>query len=150
MPISSYPRVTVQGTGTAQNTQNGSALMVVNPSTGKYEAATAATFGGGGGGGDATAANQTTQISEVIISNAFLQTIQTNTQATADNLVNSGSSAAFLLQDILNACNAINNELISLNTAIIDGSQRVVIQSAAGNTVDVDGSTKRLFVDTGA
>jgi len=66
MPVSSYPRVTVQGTGTPQNPQTGSALMVVNPSTGKYEAATAATFGGGGG--DATAANQ-------VITNDLLQLI---------------------------------------------------------------------------
>ena len=83
MPISSYPRVTVQGTGTAQNTQNGSALMVVNPSTGKYEAATAATFGGGGGGGDATAANQSTQITEAQSANTYLSEIQLNTTGVA-------------------------------------------------------------------
>jgi hypothetical protein len=46
MAISSYPRVTVQGTGNANNTQNGIALMVFNPTTNKYEAATAVTFGG--------------------------------------------------------------------------------------------------------
>lgn len=62
MSINSYPRVTVQGTGPVNNPQNGQSLMVLNPSTGKYEAATTATFSGGGGGGDATANNQNTQI----------------------------------------------------------------------------------------
>jgi hypothetical protein len=88
MPISSYPRVTVQGTGTAQNTQNGSALMVVNPSTGRYEAATAATFsGGGGGGGDATAANQTTQIEEAIAQTSFLNDVK-NTNSNIETYTN--------------------------------------------------------------
>jgi hypothetical protein len=91
MPVSSYPRVTVQGTGTAQNTQNGSALMVVNPSTGKYEAATAATFGGGGGGGDATAANQTSQINLATTLNGSVATAANQTsQTTALNAQSNG------------------------------------------------------------
>jgi len=90
MPVSSYPRVTVQGTGTAQNTQNGSALMVVNPSTGKYEAATAATFGGGGGG-DATAANQTSQINLATTLNGSVATAANQTsQTTALNAQTNG------------------------------------------------------------
>jgi hypothetical protein len=51
--------------------------MLLNPSTNKYEPATASTFSGGGGGGDATAANQTTQIAEA--------------QTTNQNLIDSGS-----------------------------------------------------------
>jgi hypothetical protein len=148
MAIGSYPRVTVQGTGATNNIQNGLGLMVLNPSTGKYEAATAATFAGGGGGGDATAANQTTQINEVIISNAFLTTIQTNTLNTANNLVVSGNSAAQLLSDILDACTDIKNELISLNNNITDGSQRVVIQDTSGNLANVDSTDKALNVKT--
>jgi len=99
MPVSSYPRVTVQGTGTAQNTQNGSALMVVNPSTGKYEAATAATFGGGGGGGDATAANQTTQISEAQQSNLSLSNIDNSTNSL--NTTTQFGTNTGILSDIL-------------------------------------------------
>jgi hypothetical protein len=83
MPVSSYPRVTVQGTGTPQNPQNGSALMVVNPSTGKYEAATAATFGGGGG--DATAANQ-------VITNDLLQLIIDIFKGKEPSLLSAGNS----------------------------------------------------------
>jgi hypothetical protein len=95
MPVSSYPRVTVQGTGTAQNTQNGSALMVVNPSTGKYEAATAATFGGGGGGGDATAANQTSQINLATTLNGSVATAANQTsQTTALNAQTNGGVLA--------------------------------------------------------
>lgn len=94
MPVSSYPRVTVQGTGTAQNTQNGSALMVVNPSTGKYEAATAATFSGGGGG-DATAANQTSQINLATTLNGSVATAANQTsQTTALNAQTNGGVLA--------------------------------------------------------
>ena len=44
-----------------------------------------------------------------------------------------GQTAASLLNDINTTLGLINNELISLNTAIIDGSQRVVIQDTAGD-----------------
>jgi hypothetical protein len=71
MAIGAYPRTTVQGTGNEQNTQSGYGLMIFNPATLKYEAATASTFAGGGGG-DATAANQTTQINEAQITNQQL------------------------------------------------------------------------------
>lgn len=140
MSIGSYPRVTVQGTSNAQNPQNGYGLMIFNSITGQYEAATAATFaGGGGGGGDATAANQTTQIG---IENTIAARLFEST---------SGFTAAELLGFIANLLTTTNtklqnieNELISLNTSIVDGSQRVVIQDTAGNTVDVNGATKSL------
>jgi len=73
MAISAYPRVAVQGTTAANNPPNGQSLMLFNNSTQQYEPATAATFsGGGGGGGDATAANQTQQIAEAIVTNQYL------------------------------------------------------------------------------
>lgn len=166
MSIGSYPRVTVQGTGAANNIQNGLGLMVLNPSTGKYEAATAATFAGGGGG-DATAANQTAQIDEAQTANGFLDDILnlglyydgnyagylldeiknntyngTSGQSIASLLFwdDSGQSTASLLNDIKTSLSLINAELTSLNTAIIDGSQRVVIQDTAGDTVNVNTS----------
>ena len=102
MPVSSYPRVTVQGTGASQNPQNGQALMILNPSTGKYEAATSSTFAGGGGG--ATAANQTTQITEAQSTNTKLDTSNSNTAIIAARLYENvaGFSAAQLLEIIKN------------------------------------------------
>ena len=137
MAISSYPRVAVQGSAANSNPQNGLSLMLLNSTTGQYEAATSSTFAGGGG--DATAANQTTQIGlETSINDRLFEPT-------------SGYSAAQLLGFIANLLTSTNNdlgqirnELISLNTAITDGSQRVVIQSVNGNTVDVDGATKSL------
>lgn len=145
MAISAYPRTAVQGTGAGTNKQNGLSLMLLNSTTGEYEAATSSTFAGGGGGGDATAANQTTQIGlETSINDRLFEPT-------------SGFSAAQLLGFIANLLTSTNNELgqirnelISLNTAIVDGSQRVVIQSANGNTVDVDGATKSLNTNVAA
>ena len=152
MAIGSYPRVTVQGTSNAQNPQNGYGLMIFNSTTGKYEAATAATFGGGGGGGDATAANQTTQIG---LENTIAVRLLDGT---------SGFTAAELLSSIANLLNATNtlitgsntdlgkilNELVALNSSIVNGSQRVVIQDTAGTTVKVDSDTEALLVKTTA
>lgn len=145
MAITSYPRVTLQGSGPSQNPQNGTGLMVLNPSTNKYEAVTASTFSGGGGG-DATAANQTTQIDQGTETNGFLQAIQ-------DYLIYDGNPIAQLLYsntasksnaDLLNDINTtlglINAELISLNSALTDGSARVVIQDTSGDTVLVNSS----------
>jgi hypothetical protein len=71
MAITSYPRVTINGTSPSQNPPNGQGLMLLNPSTGLYEPATASTFSGGGGS-DATASNQTIQIAEAQTTNQFL------------------------------------------------------------------------------
>lgn len=71
MAITSYPRVTIDGTSPSQNPPNGQGLMLLNPSTGLYEPATASTFSGGGGG-DATSANQSTQIAEAQTTNQYL------------------------------------------------------------------------------
>lgn len=46
MAIGSYPRFAVQGTGNGQNIQNGTALMIFNTVTNRYEAVTEATFSG--------------------------------------------------------------------------------------------------------
>lgn len=135
MPISSYPRVTVQGTSNAQNAQNGSSLMIFNPSTNKYEAVTAATLGGG----DATAANQTLQIGEAQGANTYLSNIEINTLDAANSLKDEGSSAAQLLKYIL-------SELIALNSIMTSGDVRVVIQSSTGTLVDVDSSKKALKI----
>jgi len=136
MALGSYPRVTVQGTGNTNNPQNGYGLMVFNSTTGKYEAATTSTFGGGGGGGDATAANQATQITEAQTTNNYL--FETT----------SGFSAAELLGFIANLIvtsnsklQNIENELISLNTATIDGSQLTQI-TGDGNIAFVDSSNQ--------
>ena len=117
--------------------------MLLNPSTGKYESATASTFNAGGGGGDATAANQATQISEAQTTNSYLF------EST------SGYSAAELLGFIANLITTTNtklqnieNELISLNTATIDGSQLTQI-IGDGNIAYVDSSNK-LQVKTGS
>ena len=106
MAITSYPRVTIQGSGAAQNPQNGLGLMILNPSTGLYEAATAATFGGGGGAGGATEANQTTQIQLAQDTNGLL-TEPILGQSIAGLLFNGDNekSAAQILTDIVLALN---------------------------------------------
>lgn len=109
MPVSSYPRVTVQGTGAAQNPQNGQALMILNPSTGKYEAATSSTFaGGGGGGGDATAANQTTQINEAQNTNTKLDTAN-NTLGNISALQATAVNQALQITEAINTNTALNS-----------------------------------------
>lgn len=96
MAISAYPRTAVQGSTANGNPQNGLSLMLLNSTTGQYEAATSDTFAGGGGGGDATAANQVTQINEAQTTNSLLL------EAT------SGFSAAQLLGFISNLLNTLN------------------------------------------
>ena len=131
MAIGSYPRVTVQGTGATNNIQNGLGLMVLNPSTSKYEAATAATFSGGGGG-DATAANQASQISLATSLNAYNFIFG---KGTAEYLNDQG----FVLLDIKNLLTDIkNNQTTSV--------QKTQIVDASGNAVAV--SASRLRVDT--
>ena len=145
MAIGSYPRVTVQGTGATNNIQNGLGLMVLNPSTSKYEAATAATFSGGGGGGDATAANQDTQIDAAIETNGFLQAIQ-------DYLIYDGNPIATLLysttaaQSAASLLNDIKNLLTDIKTAQTSSVQKTQIVDASGNAVNV--TSNKLNVDT--
>jgi hypothetical protein len=96
MSVSSYPRVTIQGTGNLNNPQNGLGLMIYNPTSQRYEAATAATFGGGGGGGgDATAANQTTQINLATTANNNF-TASTNNGVLTDILGSRTLSGSFV------------------------------------------------------
>jgi hypothetical protein len=113
MAIGSYPRVTVQGTGATNNIQNGLGLMVLNPSTSKYEAATAATFAGGGGGGDATAANQTTQIGEATTTNTNLTEIVTEIQT-----LNSTTATAANQTAQIGEATTTNNKLNEIITEI--------------------------------
>jgi hypothetical protein len=136
MPISSYPRVTVQGTSNAQNAQNGSSLMIFNPSTNKYEAVTAATLGGG----DATAANQTLQIGEAQGANTYLSNIELNTLDASNSLKDSGSSAAQILSNILSVMN-------TLVTTLTNGDVRVVITDTGGNVASVNPSNKGLNIN---
>jgi len=124
MPVTSYPRVTVQGTGAAQNTQNGNALMVLNPSTNLYEAATAATFAGGGG--SATAANQTSQIALETSLNALVSTKanqisdaaalanSTNGGVLVDTLTNQVLSVTMTALTTIQACKTVT--LINIST----------------------------------
>ena len=102
MPVSSYPRVTVQGTGNGQNPQNGQALMIYNTITGKYEAATASTFAGGGG--EATAANQATQIGLAVAGNGNTSSIDTKLTTTNNNLnsviSNTAQTASYLYDNV--------------------------------------------------
>lgn len=164
MAISSYPRVAVQGSAANSNPQNGLSLMLLNPSTGQYEAATSSTFSGGGsgGGGGATAANQTIQINEVGNTNNLLTTInnQIPLLATLQEQLNGNNS----LNSIVSFLPALDTYLYSIKTLIefsnqlltdirknqIDGSQRVVIQSTTGNVVDVDAATKSLNTNVAA
>jgi hypothetical protein len=136
MPISSYPRVTVQGTSNAQNAQNGSSLMIFNPSTNKYEAVTAATLGGG----DATAANQTLQIGEAQGANTYLSNIEINTIDSANSLKFNGSSAAEYLSNILSVMN-------TLVTTLTNGDTRVVITDENGYLAQVNSSNKGLNIN---
>lgn len=59
MSITSYPRVTIQGTGNTNNPQNGFGQMVWNTSTARYELLTAQTYAG-----LATTTNQNSQIAQ--------------------------------------------------------------------------------------
>jgi hypothetical protein len=125
MSIGSYPRVTVQGTGKANNTQNGLGLMLFNSTTQQYEAATAATFAGGGGGGDATAANQATQITEAQTTNSYLFD-GTSGSTAAELLQQSTSQLASININVATAANqtTTNNELtniLAMLTAINGG-----------------------------
>lgn len=127
MPVSSYPRVTVQGTGNGQNPQNGQALMIYNTTTGKYEAATSSTFSGGGG--DATAANQTTQIGLATAGNANTSSIDTKLTTTNGNL-----------NSIISNTNTTNQYLFDSN-----GNKTAAELLAAINTVIKD--CKDLLTD---
>jgi hypothetical protein len=167
MAIGSYPRVIVQGTGATNNIQNGLGLMVLNPSTGKYEAATAATFSGGGGGGDATAANQTEQIDIATESNSFLDSINNNglyydgtyaaqyleqirqyTESTSNSLIAYGKPNAEYLNDIAMTLIDVKNLLTDIKNAQTNGNQRTVLQDSSGNLVSV--TDNALNVETGA
>jgi hypothetical protein len=132
MAIGSYPRVTVQGTGNANNPQNGQGLMIFNPSTQRFEAATAATFaGGGGGGGDATAANQTTQISVANTTNSILNSINSKTPATGNET--SKSQTLTITPTTIGTASCKSVTIYMLSTAAAPAE--VIINSAGGGTV---------------
>jgi len=127
MPVSSYPRTAVQGSTNANNPQNGVGLMLYNNSTQQYEAATASTFGGGGGG-DATAANQSIQITEAQTSNINTSDTATYTKNTRDNLVDPGTSNSV----------GFNAELISsrlYNSAIGESIAQLLFSNVANESI---------------
>jgi hypothetical protein len=109
MSITAYPRTIVKGQVAANgNANSGVGLMLWDSATGTYIAATPSTFSAGGGG-DATAANQTTQISEANSTNVLLTDIksQDNTQ------YNSGSNSGVLIDSIQTAiCTTFASPLI--------------------------------------
>lgn len=148
MAIGSYPRVTVEGTGPSQNPQNGQGLMLLNPSTGLYESATASTFSGGGGG-DATAANQATQITEAQTTNLGLGDISFFTQGTKDNLFDndSGNSNAILTRQTRDEVVDVNTklEVIRKYSAFNTFYSKVFEDHEAGNTISLNGAVKIVF-----
>lgn len=158
MAISAYPRTAVQGTGAGTNKQNGLSLMLLNSTTGQYEAATSDTFAGGGGG-DATAANQTIQINEAGNTNTLLTTInnQIPLLATLQEQLNGNNSlnaiVGFLpaldtyLYSIKALIESSNNLLTEIRDNQMTGAQRVVITDTNGNLAFVDSSTKALRVN---
>jgi hypothetical protein len=142
MAISAYPRTAIQGTPGAGNPSNGLSLMLLNPSTGNYEAATSATFGGGGGGGgDATSANQTTQITEAQTGNNLLTTLNSS------NFI-FGKGTAEYLNDQYFVLNDIKNLLQDIKTQQTSNVQKTQIINSAGDSVNVTGN--KLDVNTGA
>lgn len=95
MAISSYPRTIKNGQIASNGDANsGTGLMLWDSATNTYIAATPSTFSAGGGG-DATAANQSTQITEAILGNSKLQNIE--------------DSNANIENDIQNIYDLINN-----------------------------------------
>lgn len=160
MAISAYPRTAVQGTGIGTNKQNGLSLMLLNSTTGQYEAATSETFaGGGGGGGDATARNQTIQINEALNSNTLLTTInnQIPLLATLQEQLNGNVSLSaivgflptldaylFSIKSLIETNNALLSDIITNQR---NGTQRVIITDTIGVNAFVDSSTKALNVN---
>jgi len=120
MSIGSYPRVTVQGTGNAQNPSNGYGLMIFNPATSKYEAANSATFTGGDPATETTLNSILTVLNQVL---TRLTSINTST-----------TSIDTRLQNVL--ANQTN------------GNARVVLRDTSGNLVEVDSVKKALKVVT--
>jgi hypothetical protein len=144
MAISAYPRVAVQGTTAANNPPNGQSLMLFNSTTQQYEPATAATFsGGGGGGGDATAANQSTQITEAQSTNTLIsetilnQAAQINEAQISNNYLNEGGvSVASLLNLIYNTLKDIkNNQTNNTQTSQIFGDGNLAHVTASNELV---------------
>jgi hypothetical protein len=144
MAISAYPRVAVEGTTAANNPPNGQSIMLFNSTTQKYEPATAATFGGGGGGGgDATAANQSTQITEAQSTNTLInqtisnQAAQINEAQISNNYLNEGGvSVASLLNLIYNTLKDIkNNQTNNTQTSQIFGDGNLAHVTASNELV---------------
>lgn len=137
MAIGAYPRTQVQGTGNGQNPQNGLSLMLLNPSTQQYEAATATTFAGGGGGGDATAANQSLQITEAQTTNAEL------------NLLNAGKGGLLLVDSDAAATSLKCIKIVVNEDAVIgeildaDANDLAIIYNLASKTI-----TKGMVINT--
>ena len=80
--ITSYPRVTIQGTGNTNNPQNGFGMMVWNTSTLRYELLTAQTF--------LSIANQANQVNQI---NAFNNS--TNNGILTDTCGNTNLTSTF-------------------------------------------------------
>lgn len=150
MAISAYPRTAVQNSKSNTNKPNGLSLMIVDPVTGEYTPATAATFAGGGGGDAATATNQQAQIAQ---SDSLFIDPNTNAPLAASlyNSINSltpGDSLGVII-DYLNSILAqliqTNSTLENVDANITNGQQRVVIQDTSGNTANVSSGENALF-----
>jgi pyruvate-formate lyase-activating enzyme len=135
MAISAYPRVAVEGTTATNNPPNGQSLMLFNAITQEYEPATSATFSGGG---DATAANQTTQITEAITTNNSLTVLNSS------NFI-FGKGNAEYLNDIQFVLLDIKNLLTDIKTQQTSSVQKTQLCDSSGNAVTVTGN--KLDVD---
>jgi len=145
MAISSYPRTIVQNSEKNNNPENGLSLMIFDTVSQKYKAATDATFtgGGGGGGGDATAANQTFQITEAQYTNALLSTTVSNGKSLADL-----DTALSLLNAILVQINGGTHGsiLYSSDSGAVTGKtiKKLVVNSDCSFDVLVDSGSNDL------
>lgn len=142
MAISSYPRTIVQNSKKNNNPENGLSLMIFDTVSQKYKAATDATFTGGGGG-DATAANQTLQITEAQNTNALLSTTVSNGKSLADL-----DTALSLLNAILVQINGGTHGsiLYSSDSGAVTGKtiKKLVVNSDCSFDVLVDSGSNDL------
>ena len=139
MAITSYPRITVQGTGKNLNPQNGQALMIFNAVTNKYEAATATTFAGLS---DATAANQLIQISEAQLTNTKLDTVITVLNSILATVITTSITDTIILAAGANPLPAAICKLVtiynnSISAISVNHSSPTDISIDAGYSVDI-------------
>lgn len=140
MPISSYPRITLEGTAPENNPLSGTGLSLLDNLTNEYRVANSDLFPINDGG---LAANNTlisslgpklpdllVDIDDVIIANRTKQ-VEENLRS-----INYGNeSAGDLLAQIL-------TEIINLGNILINGNGAIQIKGSNGNLADVSTANK--------